>query len=44
MRRKFGQIINNLAIKDKKIVMEFSMILEKIIQIDFLIWEFVNKV
>ena len=42
MRRKFGKLINDLAKKDDKIVllvgdivMEFLMILEKIIRKDF---------
>ena len=51
MRRKFGKVLSELAKKDKKIIllvgildMEYLMISEKIIQIDFLIWVFVNKV
>ena len=51
MRRKFGKIINELAKKDNKIVLLVGDIgyrifddFRKIIQTDFLILEFANKV
>ena len=51
MRRRFGKIINELAKKDEKIVLIVGdigygilMNLEKIIQKNFSILEFVNKV
>ena len=51
MRRAFGKLINQLANKDKKIILIVGDIgygifdeFRKIIQQDFLIWGFVNKV